>query len=335
MTSKSEQIGEGTAFRRAGVARSTRRNLIDNVTGDGVPTSLPLDQVCANPDNPRDGLTDLDSLAASLTHTGQVAAITVASVDAYLRDRPTREPEIPAGATHVVVDGNRRLAAARIAGLPQIKVFVDDALATTDKALLEASFVANCQREAMTDLEEAQALKNLVEFHGSQHETARRIGRSQGYISQRLSLLELTPELQADLEGGRRLLRHVRGLAKVAPEEQRRVADQRAEAERLERAQRKPRIPAPAEAGDYPVISGGASPAALKPTAPAASATASTPGETATDYPVITPDGSALVFESIRNALVQGVDLQALARALRSHMKRDARLALAEMLIDD
>ncbi|WP_329030911.1 MULTISPECIES: ParB/RepB/Spo0J family partition protein [unclassified Streptomyces] len=227
--SKEEQLGASSSFARAGKARSVRRQLTDQAFGTGDPNELPLSEISANPDNPRETLGDVSGMAASLAEIGQVQAITVASVEAYLRDRPERASELEPGASYVVVDGHRRLAGAHAAGLATIKVSVDDARVTTDEALLEAAFVANAQRENLSDLEEAAALKTLVAFYGSQHKAARRLGVTQPYISQRLSLLDLDPELQADLEAGRRKVEHVRGLGKHSPQEQRQLADTRAQ----------------------------------------------------------------------------------------------------------
>ncbi|MEU5824858.1 ParB/RepB/Spo0J family partition protein [Streptomyces sp. NPDC047803] len=227
--SKEEQLGASSSFARAGKARSVRRQLTDQAFGTGDPNELPLSEISANPDNPRETLGDVSGMAASLAAIGQVQAITVASVGAYLRDRPERASELEPGASYVVVDGHRRLAGAREAGLATIRVSVDDARVTTDEALLEAAFVANAQRENLSDLEEAAALKTLVAYYGSQHKAARRLGVTQPYISQRLSLLDLAPDLQADLEAGRRKVEHVRGLGKHSPQEQRELADTRAQ----------------------------------------------------------------------------------------------------------
>ncbi|MFD4144600.1 ParB/RepB/Spo0J family partition protein, partial [Streptomyces sp. NPDC058572] len=237
MTSKSETLGASSSFARAGQARSVRRQLTEAAFG-GDPTTLSLNLISANPDNPRETIGDVSGLASSLLEIGQIQAITVASVDAYLRDRPERARELDPSAEYVVVDGHRRLAGARQAGLPSIKVTVDDARVSTDEALLEASFVANAQREDLSDLEEAHALRTLVEFYGSQHKAAKRLGVTQPYISQRLSLLGLSPDLQADLESGRRKVEHVRGLAKLTPEEQRATADARAEQATQKRQQK-------------------------------------------------------------------------------------------------
>lgn len=227
MSSKSETLGTSSSFARAGQARSLRRQLTDAALG-GDPNELPLNVISANPDNPRESIGDVSGMASSLLEIGQIQAITVASVDAYLRDRPERAGELDADAQYVVVDGHRRLAGAREAGLPSIKVTIDDARVSTDEALLEAAFVANAQRENLSDLEEAHALQTLVEFYGSQHKAAKRLGVTQPYISQRLSLLALAPDLQADLQAGRRKVEHVRGMAKLSAQEQRATADARA-----------------------------------------------------------------------------------------------------------
>ncbi|CAM5732555.1 hypothetical protein STENM223S_09996 [Streptomyces tendae] len=143
---------------------------------------LPLTEISANPDNPRETLGDISGMADSLTEIGQIQFITVASVEAYLRDRPERATELEPGANFVVVDGHRRLAGARAAGLSTIKVTVDDARVTTDEALLESAFVANAQRRTSPTLEEAAALKTLVASMNPQHKAARRLGVTQPYI---------------------------------------------------------------------------------------------------------------------------------------------------------
>ncbi|WP_338054931.1 ParB/RepB/Spo0J family partition protein [Streptomyces spiramyceticus] len=83
--------------------------------------------------------------------------MTVASVDAYLQERPDRAADIEAGACYIVVDGHRRLEAARLAGATTIRVSVDNARVSTDESLLEDAFVANVHRDDMSPLEQAQA----------------------------------------------------------------------------------------------------------------------------------------------------------------------------------
>jgi ParB family chromosome partitioning protein len=211
--------------------RSARRRAISNIGGDDSTTAiteLPVTQISENPDNPRNHLRNLDETVESVREVGIILPIVVAAVDAYLRDRPDRAEDLDDGAQYVVVDGHRRLEASRRVGLATIPVRVDNARVATDETLLEAAFVANYHRDDMTDLEEAHALKQLVDYYGSQTKAAKRLGIPQGTISSKLSLLKLTPELQKDLMTGVRKVEHVRNLGKLDPKEQKAKADERA-----------------------------------------------------------------------------------------------------------
>lgn len=230
--SKAKNLGAGASFAQARPI-SARRAAIGAATGvptTGVPepTELSLNLISQNPDNPREELRDLEGLAESIAETGLVNAVTVASIEAYLEERPHRAADLDEGARYIIVDGHRRLAAARIAGAAKIRVSVDNSLVSTDEALLEAAFVANVHRDDMNPLEQAQALRTLVDFYGSQTKAAKRLGIAQSTISSKLSVLDLDPQLQADLVEGRRKIEHVRNLSKLPPDEQRRQADARA-----------------------------------------------------------------------------------------------------------
>ncbi|MFE5301881.1 ParB/RepB/Spo0J family partition protein [Streptomyces sp. NPDC056632] len=351
--SKRDQLGTSSSFVRAGQARSVRRQLTDAAFG-GDPTVLDLALISGNPDNPRDALGDVSGMASSLLEVGQIQAITVASVSAYLRDRPERASELDPGAEYVVVDGHRRLAGAREAGLASIKVTVDDARVSTDEVLLESAFVANAQRENLSDLEEAQALKTLVKFYGSQHKAAKRLGVTQPYISQRLSLLELEPQLQADLEAGLRKVEHVRGLSKLSPAEQRATADARAkqaQEKRLKRAL----SPASPEAGDNAVITSGAHTSRLgmeqppgdngvitgpghddsvETGSPTDNGVIGGPQETRTERsneaPAAADQGGSEAASSL-----PWHNLQALNRLVRQHVSPEDRRTLAKLLAED
>lgn len=232
--SKAKNLGAGSSFAQARPI-SARRAAIGAATGvptAGVPdpTELALNLISQNPDNPREELRDLEGLAESIAEIGLVNAVTVASIEAYLEERPHRAADLDEGARYIVVDGHRRLAAARLAGAAKIRVSVDNALVSTDEALLEAAFVANVHRDDMNPLEQAQALRTLVDFYGSQTKAAKRLGIAQSTISSKLSVLDLDPQLQADLVEGRRKIEHVRNLSKLPPDEQRQHADARAAA---------------------------------------------------------------------------------------------------------
>ncbi len=110
---------------------------------------------------------------------------------------PDRQADLEPDTTHVVIDGSSRLAAAREAGLATIKVMVSDDQGSSSEELLESALVANIHRQDLGELDEARALERLLAIHGSQRDLARRLHRSQAWVSQRLALLNLTPELQA------------------------------------------------------------------------------------------------------------------------------------------
>ncbi|MGW3980113.1 ParB/RepB/Spo0J family partition protein [Streptomyces mirabilis] len=199
--SKADQLGSG---RFGGGVRtvSARRQAVAAATGvptDGIapPAELPVHRISPNPDNPRSNLGDLTDLAGSLKTHGQKQAITVMNRDAYIKANPDREADLEPDTTHIVIDGSSRLAAAREAGLATIKVMVSDDQGGTSEELLESALVANIHRQDLEELDEARALQRLLVIHGSQRALAKRLHRSQGWVSQRLALLNLTPELQA------------------------------------------------------------------------------------------------------------------------------------------
>ncbi|MGV9758608.1 ParB/RepB/Spo0J family partition protein [Streptomyces tricolor] len=245
--SKADQLGAG---RFGGGVRpvSARRQAVAAATGvptDGVapPTELPPHRISLNPDNPRSSLGDLTDLVGSLKTHGQKQAITVMNRDAYIKANPEREADLEADTTHVVIDGSSRLAAAREAQLPTIKVMVSDDQGTNSEELLESALVANIHRQDLGELDEARALQRLLTIHGSQTALAKRLHRSQGWVSQRLALLNLTPELQARL--GQEPIDLLRAVANKPAAQQEAALNElkaaRARKEEEKRAQKKSR----------------------------------------------------------------------------------------------
>ncbi|MFI6359798.1 ParB/RepB/Spo0J family partition protein [Streptomyces sp. NPDC050743] len=280
--SKADQLGVG---RFGGGVRpvSARRQAVAAATGvptEGVaaPTELPVHRISLNPDNPRSTLGDLTDLAGSLKTHGQKQAITVMNRDAYVKANPSQEAALEPDTTHVVVDGSTRLAAAREAGLATIKVMVSDDQGATSEELLESALVANIHRQDLEEIDEARALQRLLAIHGSQRALAKRLHRSQGWVSQRLALLNLTPELQARIgEEPIDLLRAVGNKPadqQAAALEAMKAERARKEEERTRTAKAQPEHTADdrpdtreaGHAGDYAVITGEPEPApALAP----------------------------------------------------------------------
>ncbi|MFE3412406.1 ParB/RepB/Spo0J family partition protein [Streptomyces mirabilis] len=282
--SKAEQLGSG---RFGGGVRtvSARRQAVAAATGvptDGVapPAELPVHRISPNPDNPRSNLGDLTDLAGSLTTHGQKQAITVMNRDAYIKANPDREADLEPDTTHIVIDGSSRLAAAREAGLATLKVMVSDDQGGTSEELLESALVANIHRQDLEELDEARALQRLLVIHGSQRALAKRLHRSQGWVSQRLALLNLTPELQARI--GEEPIDLLRAVGNKPADQQAAALDElKAERARKESEARAPRSqpvqqtaaePAPSKQesaqSDYGVITSSTSASVPAPEAP-------------------------------------------------------------------
>jgi ParB family chromosome partitioning protein len=160
---------------------------------------LPLERIEPNPLQPRRSFDEgrLQQLADSIAHQGVIQPLLV---------RPH-----PEGASRFeLIAGERRLRAMRLLGWPTTPALV---LPIADGELLETSLVENLQREALTPIEEAQALRDLLERHGYTQETlARRIGRDRSTIANLIRLLALPVPIQEDLESGRLTAGHARAL---------------------------------------------------------------------------------------------------------------------------
>jgi len=178
---------------------------------------VPVDELIANPRNPRDEIGDLSDLA-TITER-QLQPGTVVSRAAWLKLWPEDEDEI-GSAKYIVVNGNRRLAAAQKYGRPGLDVVLRDSIAVDKGEILWAATSENIDRRDFDVLEEAKAVELMVAEFGSADAAAKKLGRSKGWVSQRRALLKLAPELQAALRAGDLAVRQARSLARVPLEEQ-------------------------------------------------------------------------------------------------------------------
>lgn len=186
------------------------------VDGQFLP-GVPLDDLVANPRNPRDDVGDLSDLSTIAER--QLQPGTVVSRHAWLTLWPDDADSVGA-AKYVVVNGNRRLAAAAKYGRDGLDVVVRDSIAVNRGEVLWAATSENIDRRDFDVLEEAKAVELMVAEFGSADAAATKLGRSKGWVSQRRALLKLAPELQAALRAGDLAIRHARSLAKVPLEEQ-------------------------------------------------------------------------------------------------------------------
>ena len=170
---------------------------------------IPLGRIRPNPQQPRHSFDEegLAELAASIRSCGILQPLTVRR----------------AGDGYELVAGERRLRAARIAGLREVPCLVAQ-VGEEDSALL--ALMENLQRRDLDCWEEAQAIARLISRYGlSQEEAARRLGRAQPTVANKLRLLRLPEDVRALLRENGLTERHARALLRLQdPEVQRRAA---------------------------------------------------------------------------------------------------------------
>ena len=219
MSSKSKQMAPSSAFAAATQA-SARRQVINEATGQAPPvdlTRVPVEQLVGSPENPREALTGLDELAQSLRQHGLRQPLSVMPTEAFVRVHPEHEGAI-GDAVFVVVNGNRRLAAAQQAGLETLAVHVTE-LDSSD-AVKVAALVENIHREDLSPLDEAAALRALLDVYDTNAEVARQVGKERAWVGQRLALLNLAPDLMDALKSGELKIKEARRLGTLPVKEQ-------------------------------------------------------------------------------------------------------------------
>ena len=177
----------------------TRKGLFDS----GRVLFLPVDSIHPNPDQPRQVFAQaaLEELAGAIRELGVLQPLTV-------RRREGRWE---------LVAGERRLRAARLAGLEAVPCLSIQADGQSSSLL---ALVENLQRRDLDFWEEALALRRLIDsYHISQEEAARRIGKSQSAVANKLRLLKLPPDVLTLLREGGATERHARALLRLETEE--------------------------------------------------------------------------------------------------------------------
>lgn len=116
----------------------------------------------------------------------------------------------PAGDGYELIAGERRLRAAKMAGLFKVPVIVKD---INDTELLELSIIENIQRQDLNPMEEAEAYRRLMtEFQMTQERVAARVGKSRSAVANFLRLNQLPEDIKASLKSGQISMGHARSL---------------------------------------------------------------------------------------------------------------------------
>lgn len=183
---------------------------------------VPIGTVVANPLNkrPAGGDDELAEMAETIREHGVIQPLVVCSSARYLVEFPDQREPL-ADAEWVVLIGNRRLLAARMAGLDKVAIVVNDEQVTS---MYEVMLVENGQRRDLPPVLEAEAMAEVLRSASiSRRELARRIGKSHMYVTQRLSLLKLIPELRALFERGALTIERAREFGELTESEQRAI----------------------------------------------------------------------------------------------------------------
>jgi ParB/RepB/Spo0J family partition protein len=161
-------------------------------------TELRIDEIIANPNQPRKHFDEeaLNELAASIIADGLQEPILV---------RPKEDK-------YEIVQGERRYRAHIIAGLETIQAKVKE---LSDDDAFHLAVIENIQREQLTPIEEAQAFLRYSEMGYTHEEIAKKVNKSRTFVTTRLRLLKLLPELQEWIARGKITEGHAKQLLAV------------------------------------------------------------------------------------------------------------------------
>ena len=173
---------------------------------------MPVERVYSNPAQPRQHFDEdtLADLAASIREHGVLQPVLV---------RPRADGH------YQIVAGERRWRAAKLAGLAEIPVIIEQ---IDDEAALEIAIIENLQREDISPLEEAEMFARMTREHGySLRKLATKLGKDKGYLENRLRLVDAPDDVRELVAVRSDTLSHAYELMKVQdPRKRRRLARQ-------------------------------------------------------------------------------------------------------------
>src|SRR5512133_1301907 len=161
---------------------------------------IPVDSIEANPFQPRTTFDEqsLEELAGSIRKLGIVQPLTV-------RDA--------GGGRYQLIAGERRLRAARLAGLTHVPAYVRTA---DDQAMLELALVENIQRENLDAVEVAISFQRLIEECSlTQEQLSERVGKQRSTVANYLRLLKLPAEIPLGIRNKQLMMGHARTLVNI------------------------------------------------------------------------------------------------------------------------
>lgn len=179
---------------------------------------VPPDLIAPNPLQPRHDFDQdsLQQLADSLKRNGMIQPLVVKQSDSGF----------------IIIAGERRLRAARIAGLKEVPVVLMDEV--DEPRMLELALVENLQREDLNPLEAAEGYRTLIErCNLTQNDLAGKVGKSRAAVANTLRLLTLPDLVKQMIREGKLSEGHARAILAAGTEEQMLILAQRALREAL------------------------------------------------------------------------------------------------------
>jgi len=190
------------------LSKSTLQHAVESTrsesTGQAGLRELPLELITPGPYQPRSvfDMAKLEELAESIS---QQVVVRATGVDEYQ-----------------LIAGERRWRAAQLAGVKKIPALIRD---VPDEIAIAMALVENIQRENLNPIEEATALKRLVdEFQMTHQEAGHAVGRSRSAVSNLLRLLELSEEVRELVDARHLEMGHARALLTLDPSQQAKAA---------------------------------------------------------------------------------------------------------------
>lgn len=178
---------------------------------------IEVDKIKPNPFQPRREFDEakLNDLARSIRQYGVIQPLTVTR-------REIQKPDGGLATEYELVAGERRLRAAKLAGVSTVPTLIREA-EDDDRTKLELAIVENLQREDLNPIDRAKAFAQLVNDFGFKHgDIAEKIGKSREYVSNSIRLISLPQEMQDALRDGKINEGHTRPLLMLIdrPQEQ-------------------------------------------------------------------------------------------------------------------
>lgn len=238
MAAKKNPLGRNLSsmLSKSALQHATEQAASGSDGGDSL-KSLPIDLIIPGSYQPRSvfDADRLQELAESIRHQGVIQPVVV-------REKVDEQYEL--------IAGERRWRAAQLAGVKEIPAIIRK---VPDEIAIAMALVENIQREDLNPIEEATALKRLVEeFQMTHLEAGQAVGRSRSAVSNLLRLLELSEEVRELVDARHLEMGHARALLTLEPSLQAKAAREVVakrlsvrETERLVRRYKHPKPPRP------------------------------------------------------------------------------------------